>query len=198
MLPREDDMSFDCRVSSVFSNLEDWVLSYIRTYHLQFPSHMPRVLCQVNGTLKILTLTMNGLSSKGARSLGDALLTNCTLAHLDVSANRIHDDGAIALARGLAHNDTLETLVVSRVVVVVVVIVLRRIVFPVVRGESRLASFPRFQFCFPLSYVVQTHFALISLSAVFYTRSLFLFTVSKFHFTQYTYRDIGSTAATSS
>ena len=53
---------------------------------------------------------MNGLSNSGAQALAEALLVNNVLAEVDVTCNRIFDEGAAHIARALCSNDTLRTL----------------------------------------------------------------------------------------
>uniref|UniRef100_A0A665UP76 EF-hand domain-containing protein n=1 Tax=Echeneis naucrates TaxID=173247 RepID=A0A665UP76_ECHNA len=60
-----------------------------------------------------LHLSGNGLSRVEAQSLGQALKQNNTLELLDLSHNRIHDEGVTLLCHGLATNDTLRVLKVG-------------------------------------------------------------------------------------
>ena len=56
---------------------------------------------------------MNGLAEDGAIAIGHALLHNQSLEELDISNNRINDNGAEALAKGLKGNETLKLLKVG-------------------------------------------------------------------------------------
>ena len=56
---------------------------------------------------------MNGFGVEGAVAMGHALLHNQCLEELNLSNNRIGDDGAIGIAKGLASNETLIALKVS-------------------------------------------------------------------------------------
>ena len=60
---------------------------------------------------------MNGFGVEGAIAMGHALMHNQCLEELDMSNNRILDDGAIGLAKGLTNNETLIALKVSSIVV---------------------------------------------------------------------------------
>ena len=51
-----------------------------------------------NSTLKILTLTLNDIGVNGAKSLAVALCHNHTLECLDISNNKIMDDGIMAIS----------------------------------------------------------------------------------------------------
>ncbi|XP_070297645.1 leucine-rich repeat-containing protein 74A-like, partial [Salvelinus sp. IW2-2015] len=64
----------------------------------------------VNVTLKQLDLSWNGFGSAGAQALGEALRHNNTLVHLDLSNNRVSDEGTALLCNGLAANDSLRVL----------------------------------------------------------------------------------------
>ena len=54
------------------------------------------------------------VSVAGALFLQDVLKQNSTLTYLDVAFNRIYDEGAMHLAKGLQKNDTLHHLIVSQ------------------------------------------------------------------------------------
>ena len=56
---------------------------------------------------------MNGLGDQGAMSLDQTLRNNPVLLHLDISFNRMTDEGIIKMAKGLRWNDTLQELYVS-------------------------------------------------------------------------------------
>ena len=53
------------------------------------------------------------VSASGALFLQEVLKQNATLTYLDVAFNRIYDEGALHLAKGLQKNDTLHHLIVS-------------------------------------------------------------------------------------
>ena len=63
--------------------------------------------------MKSLHLAMNGVGVPGAMFVGDMLQTNETLTYLDVSFNRIHDQGVEFIAAGLRKNEHLHHLIVS-------------------------------------------------------------------------------------
>ena len=77
--------------------------------------HPSLPLRQVNVTLKQLDLSWNGFGSAGAQALGEALRHNNTLVHLDLSNNRVSDEGTALLCNGLAANDSLRILRVGLV-----------------------------------------------------------------------------------
>lgn len=64
--------------------------------------------------IKSLNLSMNGLSTNGALAVGDMLTQNDSLTYLNISYNRIFDQGCAYLAKGLEKNETLHHLIVSR------------------------------------------------------------------------------------
>ena len=53
---------------------------------------------------------MNGFSGPGAEAFGRALKHNRTLAELDISHNRVPEEGAGHIALGIQTNDTLRVL----------------------------------------------------------------------------------------
>ena len=57
---------------------------------------------------------MNGLAEVGAIAIGHALQHNQSLENLDISNNRINDNGVEALAKGLKTNETLKILNVRK------------------------------------------------------------------------------------
>jgi Ran GTPase-activating protein (RanGAP) involved in mRNA processing and transport len=64
-----------------------------------------------HGRLQRLSLAHCGVASAGGAALGAALAAPaCALTHLDVSHNRIGDDGASAVVRALHSNGTLQAL----------------------------------------------------------------------------------------
>lgn len=71
-------------------------------------------LSQVNSTLKQLQLSWNGFGHIETESLGQALKHNSTLVSLDLSSNRIDDQAVTLLCQGLAINEALMILKVSR------------------------------------------------------------------------------------
>uniref|UniRef100_A0A3Q3MTI1 Leucine rich repeat containing 74B n=1 Tax=Mastacembelus armatus TaxID=205130 RepID=A0A3Q3MTI1_9TELE len=71
-------------------------------------------LPQANSTLKELLLSWNGFGPVEAQALGEALKVNSTLVRLDLSSNRLDDQAVRLLCPGLASNDTLRVLKVSR------------------------------------------------------------------------------------
>ena len=66
-----------------------------------------------NDTLTHLNISANRIQDAGARALADCLRTNNALTHLDISANRIPDAGARELADCLRTNKTLKHLDIS-------------------------------------------------------------------------------------
>ena len=56
---------------------------------------------------------MNGLSTPGAMFIADLLTKNETLTYLNVTFNRIYNEGAAHIAKGLRVNETLHHLIVS-------------------------------------------------------------------------------------
>lgn len=53
---------------------------------------------------------MNGFSLMGSEAIGKAIKQNRTLRSLDISHNRIPQDGAKHIAKGLSENDGLQEL----------------------------------------------------------------------------------------
>lgn len=53
---------------------------------------------------------MNGFGLEGAEAMGHALKHNQSLFYLDLSNNRIPDDGALAIIKSLQSNEILEFL----------------------------------------------------------------------------------------
>lgn len=53
---------------------------------------------------------MNGISNGGAFAMGESLRHNSSLVDVDISYNRVHDEGVERLIKGLKKNDTLRTL----------------------------------------------------------------------------------------
>jgi Ran GTPase-activating protein (RanGAP) involved in mRNA processing and transport len=64
--------------------------------------------------LQTLKLDWNHISNQGAQALGDALMSNASLAELDLSGNQIGNDGSVALAKALPFNVKLTSLNLSR------------------------------------------------------------------------------------
>ena len=56
---------------------------------------------------------MNGLAEDGGIAMGHALIHNQSLEELDISNNRINDNGIEAIAKGLKLNETLKILKVG-------------------------------------------------------------------------------------
>lgn len=59
---------------------------------------------------------MNGLGLAGAEAMGKALKVNRTLLDLDISFNRIPEEGAGHMAVGLQVNDVLQSLKVGTLI----------------------------------------------------------------------------------
>jgi hypothetical protein len=57
-----------------------------------------------------LSLAYNGLSITGARSMGDCLQINEILTDLDLTCNRMFDEGVAFIAKALQTNETLKKL----------------------------------------------------------------------------------------
>ena len=68
------------------------------------------LLQQVNGNLRVLDLSWNGLGYLGAVALAASLKENESLQELDISQNGINWQGALILSRALVNNSTLKTL----------------------------------------------------------------------------------------
>ena len=68
---------------------------------------------QENYGLKELYLHWNGFGAEGAKSMGHALKHNQCLEELDLSHNRIPEEGAMYLASGIVVNDQLRALKVA-------------------------------------------------------------------------------------
>ena len=62
--------------------------------------------------LRSLHLSMNGVGVPGAMFAGDMLTSNESLTYLDISFNRIHDQGVEFIAAGLQKNEALHHLIV--------------------------------------------------------------------------------------
>lgn len=60
-----------------------------------------------NGTLHTLSLRHNKLCTATASALGDILLHNTALKHLDLSWNALGPAAGAALAKGVIYNTTL-------------------------------------------------------------------------------------------
>lgn len=71
------------------------------------------ILLQENVSLKVLLLSMNGFSNRGAEALAQALEVNRTLEEVDITYNRIYDGGAVKLAQAIHKNEVLKYLYVS-------------------------------------------------------------------------------------
>ena len=63
--------------------------------------------------MKELYLHWNGFGVEGAKAMGHALKHNQCLEELDLSHNRIPEEGAMYLASGIAVNDQLRALKVA-------------------------------------------------------------------------------------
>ena len=70
-------------------------------------------LLQENYGLKSINVSMNGFSGPGAEAFGRALKHNRGLTELDLSHNRVPQEGAGHIALGLQTNDTLAVLKVK-------------------------------------------------------------------------------------
>ena len=57
--------------------------------------------------MTVLNLSMNGLSNKGIQPIASALTNNDTIIDLDLSFNRIYDDGMVYLSKALMKNEKL-------------------------------------------------------------------------------------------
>lgn len=68
---------------------------------------------QKNGGVRVLDLSMNGFSDRGAAAVGLSLPHNSTLVELNLAHNRIDERGAVALALGATHSDSLRQLAVA-------------------------------------------------------------------------------------
>ena len=68
---------------------------------------------QENYGLKELYLHWNGFGVEGAKAMGHALKHNQCLEELDLSHNRIPEEGAMYLASGIVVNDQLRALKVA-------------------------------------------------------------------------------------
>ena len=58
---------------------------------------------------------MNGFGQDGTEALGKALKNNRTLMELDISHNRVSENGATSMANGIQQNDTLQVLRVRHI-----------------------------------------------------------------------------------
>ena len=61
-------------------------------------------------------MSWNGLGNEGALSLGDCLKNNSILFEMDITSNRITQDGAAAIAKGLDVNETLKVFKVEMII----------------------------------------------------------------------------------
>ena len=68
------------------------------------------ILFQENVGLKTLNVSFNGFGTEGTCAMGQALATNRTLQHLDMSKNRITDIDLTLLTKQLKHNEGLLSL----------------------------------------------------------------------------------------
>ena len=58
---------------------------------------------------------MNGFGVEGAKAIGTALKSNRTLLELDLSHNRVPEEGATEIAQGMRENDVLQILKVNSI-----------------------------------------------------------------------------------
>ena len=65
---------------------------------------------QMNNSITVLNLSMNGFGASGAVSLAAALLSNTCLQELDISNNRIDAEGFKAIGKLLAQNTSITLL----------------------------------------------------------------------------------------
>ena len=65
--------------------------------------------------MRSLDLSWNGLGEKGGIALADALLVNCTLTDLNISANRLTNNVAVKFAKVITANEALQSLQVGLV-----------------------------------------------------------------------------------
>ena len=71
-------------------------------------------LLQDNFGLKHLNLAWNGFGEEGAKELAIALKTS-SLSHLDLTNNRIPDEGFLALIKTIKDTDELRCLKVKKI-----------------------------------------------------------------------------------
>ena len=74
------------------------------------PSPPPPTSPIQGSALVELNLSGNRLSDDGAHAMGTALANNTTLRWLDLSMNSINDEGLASIAAGMGENSTLTTL----------------------------------------------------------------------------------------
>ena len=93
-------------------NIEDDVWSF----DVYDPDHLVMCLSEClkeDDTLQELNLSLNKITSEGAKTIGEALKVNKILKKLDISHNSISDDGAAAISDGLKYNILLQELNMS-------------------------------------------------------------------------------------
>jgi hypothetical protein len=117
--------SWDLTARNLSARDIDWIaaaLASTRVHTLLLPSNnmndaQTRLLCstvlQPRSSLTVLDLSGNRISDDGASALADGLQAVPTLLNLNLNDNRISSTGAVALARALASDATLQTLKLS-------------------------------------------------------------------------------------
>ena len=65
---------------------------------------------QENVVMSSISLAYNGLCITGARAMGDCLQINEILTDLDLTSNRMFDEGVAFIAKALHTNETLKKL----------------------------------------------------------------------------------------
>lgn len=86
--------------------------NYIDEENLETMSEEQRQRFRTSGGGKKNTIIMN--TSFGTKAFATALMTNCTLQHLDLSNNRIQNEGGYALAEALSSNRSLKRLLIQQ------------------------------------------------------------------------------------
>ena len=60
--------------------------------------------------MRSINLSWNGFSDKGSKAVSAALCKNSTLMEIDLSSNRITEEGIVYLTKAFPRNTTLEIL----------------------------------------------------------------------------------------
>ena len=102
------------KISTSFApdNIEDDVWSFDEYYHDHLVMCLSECLKE-DDTLQELNISWNKITNEGANMIGEAIKVNKILKKLDIHRNSISDDGAAAISDGLKYNISLQELDMS-------------------------------------------------------------------------------------